>query len=522
MNKTELLNTLSEKGDTNPENLRIKMGNRIVHGQMADGSFRDELDDPKSEIISEAITKYPDIPEDFIEKEPQISGVIDIRNSSNDELLFRQDSSGFVEHNQVQPELTQELTTSELEDLAKTSKQVSEGKIEVAEAITSSLDESQSQDYSEEKEASKSFFSSLKKQIGKVPDSLGSTKKWLNKFAEDTQGLYQQGEAAVQKAVGTAQEVKQEVGELTEVAKPVVAKTTEKAKEVLQSDEVQALRGKVGDKVKKDIKTTGNWLRSRKEAVQSMFGQQKESQSVQYFVDEEEEPDVDVKVEATTGSDEEISEISKTKAQQILDDFELPSEADESLRRIADGKLESNRDRRINATLENPRDTETINYYSQLEAEEEDREFFEDEEIGEGEFDDELDELFDENEVDGSKEEKKAIIPETDQQSLVNRTAPVVAEWINTVDPESGQVEGENHSASWDSETSRLTLNERSSGQDDKSIMLAEWSDDNWVDRGSSLTEEKANYFEEEVAAKLQAHQEKQQQEEREASAMMR
>lgn len=90
-----------------------------------------------------------------------------------------------------------------------------------------------------------------------------------------------------------------------------------------------------------------------------------------------------------------------------------------------------------------------------------------------------------------------------DQQSLVERTAPVVSSLLNTIGQ--NQFEGNRHSASWNPQTNRLTLVDR---EKDSTIMEAEWDEENnlWVDRGSSLTEEKAQYFEKKVTPKISAY----------------
>ncbi len=255
MNKAELLESLSQQANTESENLRIKMGNRVVYGQTSK-EFRDELDDPKAEIISEAISRSSEASENVSEEE-QVSGVIEITNG--DDKLFRQNSDGSIGHNQLQQqEMSQDLSTPEEPEVEAQQEQ------EMSQDLSTPEEpevEAQQQEASlempqvevqQQQEAStqRSFFDSLKKQIDQVPDSIGSTKKWLGKFAENANELYQQAEKVTQKVADTAKEVQQEVGELVDVAKPAINKVVEKTKEVAQSEEAQALRSKVGDKVR--------------------------------------------------------------------------------------------------------------------------------------------------------------------------------------------------------------------------------------------------------------------------------
>ncbi|MGB3691665.1 MAG: hypothetical protein WA999_02975, partial [Spirulinaceae cyanobacterium] len=92
--------------------------------------------------------------------------------------------------------------------------------------------------------------------------------------------------------------------------------------------------------------------------------------------------------------------------------------------------------------------------------------------------------------------------PLVDQQSLVERTAPVVSSWLSVVSSPNHKVEGENHSAHWNPQTNCLTLVDE---KQDTTVMVAQWDENKevWLDKGSSLTEEKAQYFEKEVAPKV-------------------
>ena len=96
---------------------------------------------------------------------------------------------------------------------------------------------------------------------------------------------------------------------------------------------------------------------------------------------------------------------------------------------------------------------------------------------------------------------------EVSQQSLTERVATVVASWLNVVGGSS--VEGTKHGAFWDSQTNCLTLVDKAQNSE---VMVAQWDEERgvWLDRGSSLSEEKAQYFEEDVASKLLAQRQKQ------------
>ncbi|MGB5969993.1 MAG: hypothetical protein WBG70_16880 [Spirulinaceae cyanobacterium] len=92
--------------------------------------------------------------------------------------------------------------------------------------------------------------------------------------------------------------------------------------------------------------------------------------------------------------------------------------------------------------------------------------------------------------------------PLVDQQSLIERTAPVVSSWFGVVSSRSHKVEGENHSARWNPQTNCLTLIDKNQ---DTTVMVAQWDSKRevWLDKGSTLTEEKAQYFEKKVAPKI-------------------
>ncbi len=230
MNKAKLLESLSQQANTESENLCIQMGNRVVYGQTAK-EFRDELDNPKAEIIFEATTRASDFLENSPNEQPDVSGVIEIRNNdSQGELLFRQDGDGSVVHNQVQPSLVSLLEIKGLKGLAATSQQVNDGEISLGEAISSTLTKGSesSSVLAEEEKASlgRSFFDNLKKQIEQVSD-IGGTKKWLSRFVEK----------ATQKVADTAKEVKQEVEELEPLENKSVGKEDGLAKSAIANDE---------------------------------------------------------------------------------------------------------------------------------------------------------------------------------------------------------------------------------------------------------------------------------------------
>ncbi|MGB7518220.1 MAG: hypothetical protein WA896_01155, partial [Spirulinaceae cyanobacterium] len=106
-----------------------------------------------------------------------------------------------------------------------------------------------------------------------------------------------------------------------------------------------------------------------------------------------------------------------------------------------------------------------------------------------------------------AEEAKKA---KANQQSLVERIAPIVSSWINLLGE--GSFEGKKHSASWNCETNCLTLRDKTLDESDNPVMLASWDEEKqlWKDTASKLTEEKVRYWEKEVEPRVLAQQRKQ------------
>jgi hypothetical protein len=87
------------------DSLRIKMGRRLVYGQLADGPFRHELDANSLKVISDALQRpvTPDInPEKYANKVPAIEIF------QGDILLFREERDGTVTTNEIQFQVEQE------------------------------------------------------------------------------------------------------------------------------------------------------------------------------------------------------------------------------------------------------------------------------------------------------------------------------------------------------------------------------------------------------------------------------
>jgi hypothetical protein len=87
------------------DSLRIKMGRRLVYGQLADGPFRHELDANSLKVIADALQRpvTPDIdPAKYVNKVPAIEIF------QGDILLFREERDGTVTTNEIQFQVEQE------------------------------------------------------------------------------------------------------------------------------------------------------------------------------------------------------------------------------------------------------------------------------------------------------------------------------------------------------------------------------------------------------------------------------
>ena len=102
------------------DSLRIKMGRRLVYGQLADGPFRHELDANSLKVIADALQRpvTPDVdPSKYANKIPAIEIF------QGDVLLFREERDGTVTTNEIQFQVEQESQTKQ-EDQAKQKSQI--------------------------------------------------------------------------------------------------------------------------------------------------------------------------------------------------------------------------------------------------------------------------------------------------------------------------------------------------------------------------------------------------------------
>jgi hypothetical protein len=92
------------------DSLRIKLGRRLVYGQLADGPFRHELDANSLKVIADALQRpvTPDIdPAKYVNKVPAIEIF------QGDILLFREERDGTVTTNEIQFQVEQENQTKQ-------------------------------------------------------------------------------------------------------------------------------------------------------------------------------------------------------------------------------------------------------------------------------------------------------------------------------------------------------------------------------------------------------------------------
>ncbi|MEO0806037.1 MAG: hypothetical protein AAFY33_07005, partial [Cyanobacteria bacterium J06643_4] len=104
------------KAQPSTDALRIKMGRRLVYGQLADGPFRHELDANSLKVISDALQQpvTPGInPEKYLRKVPAIEifhgGV----------LLFREERDGVVTANEIHFEIEEQATQGDQNNRAE-------------------------------------------------------------------------------------------------------------------------------------------------------------------------------------------------------------------------------------------------------------------------------------------------------------------------------------------------------------------------------------------------------------------
>jgi hypothetical protein len=110
------------------DSLRIKLGRRLVYGQLADGPFRHELDANSLKVIADALQRpvTPDIdPAKYANKVPAIEIF------QGDILLFREERDGTVTTNEIQFQVEQENHTKqdnqEKQDSQAVQSQVAQG-----------------------------------------------------------------------------------------------------------------------------------------------------------------------------------------------------------------------------------------------------------------------------------------------------------------------------------------------------------------------------------------------------------
>jgi hypothetical protein len=87
------------------DSLRIKMGRRLVYGQLANGPFRHELDANSLKVIADALQRPATLdvdPEKYVNKVPAIEIF------QGDILLFREERDGTVTTNEIQFQVEQE------------------------------------------------------------------------------------------------------------------------------------------------------------------------------------------------------------------------------------------------------------------------------------------------------------------------------------------------------------------------------------------------------------------------------
>jgi hypothetical protein len=112
------------------DSLRIKLGRRLVYGQLADGPFRHELDANSLKVIADALQRpvTPDIdPAKYANKVPAIEIF------QGDILLFREERDGTVTTNEIQFQVEQENQTTQESQVKRDSQSV---QIQVAQGQT--------------------------------------------------------------------------------------------------------------------------------------------------------------------------------------------------------------------------------------------------------------------------------------------------------------------------------------------------------------------------------------------------
>lgn len=104
---TSILRLGNPRNDTSRDHnstLRIKMGRRLVYGNLADGPFRHELDANSLKVIADALQRPAD-PNADLEKYARKIPAIEI--FQDDVLLFREERDGTVTTNEIQLQIEQ-------------------------------------------------------------------------------------------------------------------------------------------------------------------------------------------------------------------------------------------------------------------------------------------------------------------------------------------------------------------------------------------------------------------------------
>ena len=109
-----VLRATSDNATSNPrsDSLRIKMGRRLVYGQLADGPFRHELDANSLKVIADALQRPASLDFDPAKYERKVPA---IEIFQDDILLFREERDGTVTTNEIHFQVERETQTAQQE-----------------------------------------------------------------------------------------------------------------------------------------------------------------------------------------------------------------------------------------------------------------------------------------------------------------------------------------------------------------------------------------------------------------------
>ena len=133
-----VLRATSNNVDSNArsDSLRIKMGRRLVYGQLADGPFRHELDANSLKVIADALQRPASVDFDPAKYERKVPA---IEIFQGDVLLFREERDGTVTTNEIHFQVERETQTAQQEQQTQAPAETSYVALEKDDSVQASV-----------------------------------------------------------------------------------------------------------------------------------------------------------------------------------------------------------------------------------------------------------------------------------------------------------------------------------------------------------------------------------------------